>query len=287
MSIPARASEHVARNSLISKIDRYKWSVSDAPGRQLYIDKNTLHVDEAYQRKSIVEAKVLRMASAWSWVACGTITVGDRNGKFHVIDGQNRVLAAKKRSDIVTLPCLVFETADARQEAAGFVAANTHRKPISFIDRHRALLVMDDPVALRVETLVSQSGRVISSASSPTTISCIALLTKMVINYGDTLDRMWPLLTALCAGHPMVDRVLSGLMHIEARMPEGTSLTDKRWRDRLLLVGFAGLHAGIIKASAFYARGGDKVFASGIAQVVNAGLRNKLEYENAGIPGEV
>jgi hypothetical protein len=92
-----------------SKVDRYGWKLIDRPGVYENIDKKRLGIDESYQRPEIV-SKIREMSANWSWMACGVILVARRGKRFYVYDGQQRTAAAMRRSDIKTLPCLVFDT---------------------------------------------------------------------------------------------------------------------------------------------------------------------------------
>lgn len=259
-----------------SKIAHYKWTVVDKPGAYIDLPKGVLTVDDAYQREEHSEDKITAMASAWSWIGCGTIIVGHRGDRYHVIDGQNRVLAARKRTDIGTLPCLVFKTRDVEQEAAGFIAANTKRKPISAVDRHRALICLHDVTANFVQALIEESGRRASKSSSSETIACVSRLNSLARTSPNALVAVWPLIIDVCKGHAMHDRLVAGLVFIESHLPDGDTLMTSRWRKRICNVGFERILAGIQKAAAIYARGSDKIFAEGALGAINYGSRNKL-----------
>ena len=115
-------TEEKVHNGNITKVERYNWKMQDSPGALRMVKKGDLQVDHTYQRNAN-EMKLIAIAKDWSWIACGAIVVADREGVLFVVDGQHRVLAARKRSDIAELPCLVFKTHEAKQEAKGFLAA--------------------------------------------------------------------------------------------------------------------------------------------------------------------
>lgn len=91
----------------LDKVQRYGWTMQDKQGEQRQINKNLLLVNDDYQRTASA-SKILEIASEWSWIGCGVIIVAKRDGSYWVIDGQHRVLAAKRRSDIKEMPCLVL-----------------------------------------------------------------------------------------------------------------------------------------------------------------------------------
>lgn len=262
----------------MSKVERYKWTVQDAPGSQRLINKNLLQIDRTYQRNAS-ETKLLAIARNWSWIACGSIVVADREGVLFVVDGQHRVMAARKRSDIIDLPCLVFKTHEAKQEAIGFLAAQTQRKPINSVEKFRALVTVEDPAAMIVKELLISTGHELGNGSTPMSVKCVSVLVKAAEDDAATLCRLWPLIAAVSEGKSVHSRVVLGLLYIEKRMPEGSSLMDPEWQKRVKKTGADALLDGAAKASAFYANGGSRVWAVGMIEAINRGHRNRLELD--------
>ena len=262
----------------INKVQRYGWIFHDRPGRFMTISKERLAIDDTYQRSAKTQ-KLLRIASAWSWIACGAIIVGHRNGTFYVMDGQHRVLAARKRSDITQLPCMVFETDGPVNEAKGFLITNTERIPVRSVEKFKALVMTEHPPAMHVDRLLKEAGRTMSDNAGPGVTGCLTLLLNAATSMPKTLDGIWPLIVAVCEGHSMHTRMVSGLLYIEHRLPDGESLNNARWRKRILQVGYDNIMSSIHKAAAFYEYGGGKVFAQGILEAVNRGLHSKLTLD--------
>ena len=262
-----------------SKIERYKWTVKDKQGVLLDIGKHELHIDRSYQRDAN-ERKVLALAAKWSWVACGVITVADRDGTFWVIDGQHRVMAARKRADIDKLPCIVFESLTSKDEARGFLDANTQRKPITGFDRFRADLVTGDPGAILINRLCAATGRELNADPGPNHVRCVSTMRKHAANAPDVLESLWPLIHELFANQSVQEKLLDGLMYIEQHLPDGESLTDRRWKERVLRIGMTKLMDGAQQASAYYKRGGSRVWALGIVQALN--YKHRIELKLAG-----
>ena len=259
----------------VDKVARYGWKVQDHPGELCRISKANLRVDHSYQRDAN-EPKVLAIAKDWSWVACGVIVVARRDGVYFVIDGQHRVMGALKRSDIDTLPCIVFNTHGSDQEAKGFLAAQTLRRPINSVEKFRAQVVVKDKAALIVEKMLSSSGHMAGRGTTAMSVSCISLLTKLAKEDEDLLLRLWPLIVELSAGNHVNSRLVDGLFYIENRMQNNESLLQKKWRDRVLKVGRDRLLDSAAKASAYFAQGGARVWAGGIVEAINHGHRNLL-----------
>lgn len=279
--IPSRDEPTLA----MAKVNRYGWTVVDSPGRFEMIDKTKLLINHDYQREEVA-SKVREIASAWSWTACAAICVAMREGKYYVFDGQQRTLAALNRVDIKELPCLVFEIADVRDEALGFLRINTLRKPVTAIEKFRAKVMVGDQVAIRVLELIESAGyRIAETINGQFQVSCVSAIEQAVQQKRSAIERVWPVIVEAGAGAPIINTIVRGIVHLEDRIhAKGVSLADKRWREKACEIGLPELAAGARKAEVYYGRGGDKVWAEGIANRLNKGLRGtKLPFGSAAI----
>ena len=260
----------------VSKVERYGWILRDSPGQLMHIDKAELMIDHQYQRDDISPHKVQALASAWSWAGCGVISVALRpNGLYFVFDGQHRVLAARKRSDIRELPCIVFECDSVAKEAAGFLVANSERKPISAIDKFRSLVITEDEAARHVEETIERLGlEICKSAAKPGQIKCISRCLAMVSSDSESFDIALKTCRDLCDGISHInDDLLKGLFTIQRK--HGL-LEDRRFIARLKQVGHGLVMEGIRRARAYRMNGGERTVMEGIFQAVNKGLRSKF-----------
>lgn len=203
------------------------------------------------------------------------------------IDAQHRLLGALKRADVDEVPCMIFESSGAADEAGVFLRVNGSRTGVQFVAKMKAMLVQKDPTALHVQRLVSEAGRTMSSASGPTTVACLSTIVRLHIKSPDVLASIWPIVIDLCRGVAIVDRIVDGLAYVEARLPEGTSLADKKWRDRILRIGPENLARSINAASSFYTAGGPRIWANGILEALNKGIREGNKLELAAAPAKV
>ena len=237
-------NEHIRGGQ--SKVDRYGWKLIDRPGVYENIDKKRLGIDESYQRPEIV-SKIREMSANWSWMACGVILVARRGKRFYVYDGQQRTAAAMRRSDIKTLPCLVFDTEGAPEEAEAFVRSNTMRRPVEAIWKFRALVVAGDQAAIELSRALEAKGyRVHDSGSSPRAqvYSCLArglqdqqgvFCSRLAVGRryasratGSPQGFRWPLLAGMPARGPedfAHQRTMAGAVHETGagRHPRGYS----------------------------------------------------------------
>jgi hypothetical protein len=270
-------NEEINRSTGYSKVKQYGWGLKDSPGDLMWISKNELLIDHSYQRHASRD-RVMRIAGNWSWLACGVIVVAKRetDQRFYVVEGQHRVAAALKRSDIDRMPCIVFKTESAKQEAAGFYDANTARKLPTTLEKWRAQLMRGDATTIFVDSLIRQAGRVPNGQAGPGEVRCLTALLNAANADRERLVQMWPLIVEVCQGQVLHERVFEGLMWLEARLPKGESLTDRRWRERVTRVGYAELLDAAQRAATFYARGGYKVWGLGQLEALNKGCRIRI-----------
>lgn len=256
---------------------RFK-EIIDVEGVPEVINKNDLGVDPIYQRKE-TDSKVRRLAAEWSWLGCGCILVARRpDGRNFVYDGNHRVMAARLRKDVNNLPCLVFRCSEVVEEAVAFLNANVNRKPVTAYDRFRALLIAEDPAALLVQRLAEENGLTVEgNHDMPTTIRCVWRMLALARSRRDVLIEMFPLIAELCQGSTIHGKLLEAIIYLQWKLrPLGESLLSNPWRERVLRLGRDGAVNALEKASAYYAQGGGKVWARGLVDSLNKGLRNRL-----------
>jgi len=265
-----------------TKVDHYKWRLKDSPGEFAMLPKLQLKADDRYQRPS-KEQRILAIARDWSWIACGVIIVAMHpdTAEFMVIDGKHRVGGAMRRADITELPCLVFEMHDVSLEAGGFLSANTARRPLSMVDRFKAMTLVNDPGALLVHRLAEAIGRVVAGHSGPTTLTCIRAVMDCAKTDQAAVERIWPVLGALCEGHPLPHDIVRGAFHLETRLKQGASLSQDRWRSRLLAAGYDRVMECIGSASAFRGNRAPPVLAEGIAKAIDTKAKYRIPFGDA------
>lgn len=258
------------------------------PGTFMMVPVADLRIDTEYQR-AISGGRVDRMAADWNWIACGVITValrGPGSGEYYVIDGQHRVVTAE-RVGIVELPCMVFESKDHRDEAQGFLDTNISRRPMSILDRYRALLVVGDPVALRVKEHLEEFGKEAAfpggktDASRATKVGCIDTMMNCVRVDDEVFSRIWPLINKVADGKLVTKKLIAGMFYLE-RYLVNTSIVERHWSRRFLQVGYDLICKSIDETVAFEGRFGAAIAAQGILRAVNRGLRNKLTVKIEG-----
>lgn len=265
----------------VSKVEHYKWQILDAEPTAAKLPKTALLVDLEYQR-DLVDSKTREMARAWSWIACMALVVAKRDGQYFVVDGQHRLAAAMRRSDITELPCLIFESEGLKQEAQAFLRANTLRKPLASVDRHRALVIVGDGPAIMAQDLIDQAGRRVHRQTSKGTIECVASIRRCCEVWPEATKTIWPLLIEVCRGHGFDGKIVQALAHLEAEMMKRRlSLTRNPYRDRLKSKSAPELVKACNEAALFYKKGGYKVWSEGVARLLDRGVRSHRILTNS------
>lgn len=263
----------------VDKIKRYGWKPQDEPGRFSMLHKDVLQIHESYQR-DLVPNKVTEISASWSWVALGVLVVGERDGSFWVIDGQHRAAAAKRRSDISTLPCIVFQTVDVKQEARGFLTIQMMRKPVTALAKQKALVTAGDEIAAFVQQQCKVLGLTIAANSSaPGNIKCIAWCHRRAKDNKDSFVSVLRFGAELSAmdNMPVHERLLEGLWQLNDKCGDG--LADKRLVKRLREKGARALVLAANRGAAYYATGGGNSWAKGMLAEINKGLQHKFTID--------
>jgi hypothetical protein len=181
-----------------------------------------------------------------------------------------------ERSDITHLPCIVFLSRGGEQEAAWFLSANTERRPMRVVEKYSAMLMKGDPDAVKVQKLVLESGREVRSNASPTSISCVGALLRIVKRDEGAAIKIWPLVCQLCSGQPLHHVLVEGLHYIESRMSNGDSLAEPPYAQRVRSAGYDDLLRSAMEAAKYYSEGGAKVWATGLQKAINKRCRTNL-----------
>lgn len=270
---------HTAKG--VDKTIRYGWVTKDAPGELKMLHKDVLQIHPAYQRDALLD-KVRSITAEWSWLSLGALVVGERGGEYWVIDGQHRALAAKRRSDITLLPCVVFQTQDVKSEARGFLDLNTGRKPVTAVSKQKAMVAAGDEVAAFVQQQCDALGiEIATSGQKSGQLKCVAWCQRRAAEDKDAFRLVLAIAAELSKQDQMhvPERVLEGLWILNAKCGEG--LSDKRLTKRLREKGARVLLDAANRAAAYYASGGGKVWAQGMLAELNKGLQRKFTMDGA------
>lgn len=131
-----------------------------------YIPLSEMTIDRRYQRQP--QSKISKIASSWDDDKCGFITVSYRksDGKFAIVDGQNRYLAAQqigKRS----LPCHIMMNLNLEDEALEFANQDENKVKVNTTDKFIAQIVAKEPETLAIQEICNKYGvKIVVSTSN-------------------------------------------------------------------------------------------------------------------------
>lgn len=268
-------SQEVARNpggrGFTDKIKKFGWTLTDKPGEFVEIDKEELYVDPTYQRSRWSQTKINRYAAAWSWVKCGTLTVAIRENQWFVIDGATRKQAADKRSDIRTLPCMVYDLDDSvKSEALGFVGINSEKTAVEVFDRFKAMLIGGDKCAIGLNALITSTGHKASPHGGIKNVSCLMTIWKLYKRDAELLAELWPTIADVNQECQIKDMFVRGMFWAEMQARKhGMSLLRNPYKTMLITKTGEYFNAEIRREIIIIGKGGARIEANAIIKALN------------------
>jgi hypothetical protein len=159
------------------KLDRYSWTVSGDRGVQRQVNLDDLKVDPDYQRNVVSEDNTLAIARSFSWVAFNTLVVMQRdNGDMFVVDGLQRLSAARRRGDIKSVPCRVFKSEGKEHEALAFNSLNVNRRTVDSYTKFKAAVVAKHSPEAEISEWLADIGMRVDDTRSPSSLRFPAVL---------------------------------------------------------------------------------------------------------------
>lgn len=197
---------------------------------------------------------VQELRNTWDPVKVGvptaTLSLTDP-GKVEPITGNHRWLAIMEGIMTGTIDGLVVEMMFRKNALTGrpmglteeekadiWFADAVKRKPATAPDVFHNALRRKVPTAIALDKLIRSIGRVpaTNKNATPRNIVCFVALNTLYQRDAITLERLFPLLGDLTAGHVFHDRLVRAIFFLEKRAK--TSLTTERWSKRLMAIGY-------------------------------------------------
>ncbi|MET3925960.1 DUF6551 family protein [Devosia sp. 2618] len=123
-----------------------------------WLDKTLIDIDSTYQR-GLDEGRVQKIVDWFAWDSFGAIVVAPAaDGRFHAIDGQHRLEAAKRHPKVSVVPAIIITATGTAAEAETFVNVNGARKNVSPLEMYWAQLASGDPEAETVKQVCERAG---------------------------------------------------------------------------------------------------------------------------------
>lgn len=123
-----------------------------------WLDKSVIDIDSTYQR-GLDEGRVQKIVDWFTWDSFGAIVVAPAaDGRYHAIDGQHRLEAAKRHPKVSVVPAIIITATGTAAEAETFVNVNGARKNVSPLEMYWAQLAAGDPEAETVQQVCNRAG---------------------------------------------------------------------------------------------------------------------------------
>lgn len=264
----------------VTKEEKYGWNFDSHQYDEFReVPLSELRVDHDQYQRHQSNSAIRSIAGNWYWIACGALIVARRPcGTMTVIEGAHRLYAAKTRTDIKTLPCLIWNIDSIEQEAAMFIVINERRKAMRSIEKYNAGQTAKDPSCVSVAALLGKHGYHASSDDSDRHCGCIGLLRKLTTENSARCEKLFDLCVQVAKGGRIVAPVLSGLNALEKSLikrKDDQSVFDAENRHKLIKIGMETLHVECLKAATFWGKGGELSYAKGILRCINEGRNTR------------
>lgn len=269
----------------IDKINVYRWEEAGEHGQFKMINKKSLKIDLEYQRELIAQERSIKIARLFKWTLFGALMVIERdNGDLFVVDGGHRLRATWKRSDITDVPCMVYTAKSIREEAKMFVDLNTSPVGMSAYQRFRAQLVAEEPYAVQANTLIQKYGYVFTKHGGEQ-FSCGAVqaIQNKIKRNNEAADKTIKILTEICEGEPLRKNPVDALFYLITNNG-GIDFYNEYPFIKMKNAGIDAIENEIIRVTRIAQKGGEKVSAMGLLNIINSGSGTYRKQNRVKIP---
>ncbi|MFM2042093.1 MAG: hypothetical protein RLY86_669 [Pseudomonadota bacterium] len=134
------------------------------PPELRWLPLSALYIDHRYQREVSQDGgrNVGHIIERFRWRDFGVLLVAAMpDGRYAVIDGQHRYLAASCHPAVTDVPCAIVSAEEMPEQARTFVAVNRDRKALNAFQLHHANVAAGDKDARRIQAVVDAAGMVV------------------------------------------------------------------------------------------------------------------------------
>lgn len=256
----------------VDKVQRYQWDSVGQKGNFEMIDKRELLIDTEYQRTMVQGDRAMKIARHFRWTLFGSLIVVKRDdGVLYVVDGGHRLRAAWKRTDIKQVPCMVYSAESIREEARMFVDLNTSPVGMSAFQRYRAQLVAGDEYAVKANQIVSKyEYNFTDRGKEQFSCGCVHAIQNRIKRNEAALDKTVCILSEVCEGEPIRKNPVEALFYLIVNNPGIDFYTDYPML-KMKNAGIDTIENEIIRVTRIAQKGGEKISAMGLLNVINSG----------------
>ncbi len=208
------------------------------PGTIRTLSTSRLTSGLPYQR-SVEQKNVDKLIRNWNSLELYPVIVSFRDGKFNVVDGQNRIAAMRQMAgggDVI-VPCMIYTGMTYEQEAELYAKLDKGKRPLTPRQHTKALVESgSDAKILEIKCLVEDVGFVWATGEPFEIAPIRALINAYQLLGGEAFTRMLSLMAGAWQGTPnsLKASMLSG-MALFIKTYE-TELSDRAFIRRMSLV---------------------------------------------------
>lgn len=266
----------------VSSREKWSWASDSEEGVFQLVSKYDLNIDGTYQRDLVSEDKVRAIARNWDWRLFSALSViVRRDGSYWVYDGGHRARASFLRDDVDLLPCLVFECESIEEEAKAFVGANTMSSAVSAYHKYRGALRAKEPQALAVCGVLEKYGYKAAKASSGGYLfSALGTLQKLLLEDFSLAEQVFALCAEFAQGDQIPGDVLIGVFTCAKKLAGKVDIMKGTLYEKLKSAGVEGIHVAIRRERHICGKGGAKVSAKAVLDILNKGKKRRISFPN-------
>jgi len=252
--------------------------ILDQPGRFQLVHKGLLNIDHEYQRTNVQESIVKKIATRFSWVKFGVLLAAERPDKMlFLFDGQHRKLGSDRIDAIETVPCMIYQSTGRSSEAKYFLEIQTDRTKVTSLDKFRAQLTANDPVAVFCQNMIAASGYAVAPNGAVRTVGIISSIYRCMTKNPDATRAAWETCVRLFDGKPILEKPFLGFYTLERHVnrSEFKSILAEPISNWIGNLTVGGIKKSIDESIATRGGPGADVYADGIIKLLNLRRRSK------------
>lgn len=259
----------------VDKAEKFSWAKPTTPGVFRLVNKSLLNVDDKYQRDRTSEEAVKRIARTWDWTLFEVLMVAEREDKsLWVFSGGHRTRASFYRSDIIDLPCMIFQLADISDEARSFIAGAKMKTSINSLDTFRAAVVAMEPAACKTAAMLSDLGiKVKKTATRPNELKCVHTVQNAVIENAENAKRVMSLVVNMANEEPICSVVFRGIFRLVQHFKDRDILAE--YAEEFARLTQQEIEKAIRQTKAEIGKGGEAIEAKGVIVALNKGKKTR------------
>jgi len=260
----------------------YRWTDPGDKGRMRSLRIDDLRIDDSYQRPEVSAQNTKRIAKDFRWSSFGVPIVMERkNGSLWVVDGQQRLLAAKLRG-IKTASCLVFKSRSVAHEAVAVIDLNTHRKAFHPIYKFHAAVSAKLNPEFDINNWVVENGFRVENAHKDGDIRFPAILITLWKIDAEASKRSLVTQRSICDEEALNNSVHRGIWYLYHNDVDVDQYADKIIRTGgvtaiLQALNYLSLH---LDGSKTKAGTNNRLCGLAVLRVINKKRRRKVRVQN-------